>query len=92
MNVHKRCQKNVANNCGINTKQMAEILNQIGISPDKHTPRRSKYSNQSCSGSSGDGLSVMGGSDTTGSTGGSTVGGSSVSGDNGDESAEDNGK
>ncbi|KAK9745755.1 Phorbol esters/diacylglycerol binding domain (C1 domain) [Popillia japonica] len=43
LNVHKRCQKNVANNCGINTKQMAEILNKIGVSPDKQTPRRSKY-------------------------------------------------
>lgn len=32
MNVHKRCQKNVANNCGINTKQMAEILSGMGIS------------------------------------------------------------
>uniref|UniRef100_A0AAR5QD77 protein kinase C n=1 Tax=Dendroctonus ponderosae TaxID=77166 RepID=A0AAR5QD77_DENPD len=30
LNVHKRCQKNVANNCGINTKQMAEILSEIG--------------------------------------------------------------
>ncbi|XP_055708422.1 protein kinase C [Phlebotomus papatasi] len=47
MNVHKRCQKNVANNCGINTKQMAEILNEMGISPDKQAPpRRSKYLNQ----------------------------------------------
>ena len=42
MNVHKRCQKNVANNCGINTKQMAEVLNAIGISPDTNTPRKSK--------------------------------------------------
>ncbi|KPJ17069.1 Protein kinase C epsilon type [Papilio machaon] len=43
MNVHKRCQKNVANNCGINTKQMAEILNEMGISPDKNPrPRPSK--------------------------------------------------
>lgn len=33
MNVHKRCQKNVANNCGINTKAMAEILSEMGISP-----------------------------------------------------------
>lgn len=32
LNVHKRCQKNVANNCGINTKQMAEILAAMGIS------------------------------------------------------------
>jgi len=35
MNVHKRCQKNVANNCGINTKDMAAVLNQLGISGDK---------------------------------------------------------
>ncbi|OXU21603.1 hypothetical protein TSAR_005003 [Trichomalopsis sarcophagae] len=35
MNVHKRCQKNVANNCGINMKAMAEVLSTIGISPDK---------------------------------------------------------
>jgi hypothetical protein len=42
MNVHKRCQKNVANNCGINTKQMAEILSAMGISTYKLTPKRSK--------------------------------------------------
>ncbi|XP_060520521.1 protein kinase C [Cylas formicarius] len=56
LNVHKRCQKNVANNCGINTKQMAEILTAIGkppdnpprlvllgVSPDSKTPiRKSK--------------------------------------------------
>jgi len=35
MNVHKRCQKNVANNCGINTKDMANVLNELGISGDK---------------------------------------------------------
>ncbi|CAH2236765.1 jg14258 [Pararge aegeria aegeria] len=46
MNVHKRCQKNVANNCGINTKAMAAILNEMGISPDKNPrPRASKYLN-----------------------------------------------
>ncbi|XP_015585252.1 protein kinase C isoform X2 [Cephus cinctus] len=44
MNVHKRCQKNVANNCGINTKAMAEILSEMGISPDKPTkPPRFSY-------------------------------------------------
>lgn len=54
MNVHKRCQKNVANNCGINTKQMAAILNEMGISPDKQgAPRRSKYMNQAPGESSG---------------------------------------
>ncbi|XP_074655655.1 calcium-independent protein kinase C-like isoform X2 [Tubulanus polymorphus] len=35
MNVHKRCQKNVPNNCGINTKEMSAIMQQLGISGDK---------------------------------------------------------
>ncbi|XP_015185036.1 PREDICTED: protein kinase C isoform X2 [Polistes dominula] len=35
INIHKRCQKNVANNCGTNTKAMAEILSAMNISPDK---------------------------------------------------------
>ncbi|XP_015439794.1 PREDICTED: protein kinase C isoform X2 [Dufourea novaeangliae] len=41
INVHKRCQKNVANNCGIDTKAMADILNEMKISPDKQikTPK-----------------------------------------------------
>ena len=34
MNVHKRCQKNVANNCGIDTKRMAEILNELGVTKE----------------------------------------------------------
>lgn len=42
LNVHKRCQKNVANNCGINTKIMAEILTKIGVSPDKQQQQRTK--------------------------------------------------
>ena len=43
MNVHKRCQKNVANNCGINTKEMAEILNAIGVNT-KINQRKKKVS------------------------------------------------
>lgn len=41
MNVHKRCQKNVANNCGINMKEMADVLIKIGVSPGQpnKTPR-----------------------------------------------------
>ena len=35
MNVHKRCQKNVPNNCGINTKDMAVALQELGIRVDK---------------------------------------------------------
>lgn len=42
MNVHKRCQKNVANNCGINVRQMADILNAMGISGDKLSKRKKK--------------------------------------------------
>lgn len=37
MNVHKRCQGNVSNNCGINTKKFGEILVDLGISGDKLT-------------------------------------------------------
>ena len=44
MNVHKRCQKNVANNCGINTKQMAEILSGMGISTASLNVRKKKPS------------------------------------------------
>jgi novel protein kinase C epsilon type len=50
MNIHRRCEENVANNCGINTKQLAELLNDLGITMDKSTPpRRSKYINPSAS-------------------------------------------
>lgn len=53
--MHKRCQKNVANNCGINTKEMAEILNEIGILPDKQgLPRSSKYLNKAQSEAAGE--------------------------------------
>ncbi|XP_076442958.1 calcium-independent protein kinase C-like isoform X1 [Babylonia areolata] len=31
MNIHKRCQRNVANNCGTNTRHMAQILQEIGF-------------------------------------------------------------
>lgn len=63
MNVHKRCQKNVANNCGINTKQMAEILSEMGIITDK-PPRKSKYMNQGGDGSTERSESACGDSDT----------------------------
>lgn len=35
LNVHKRCQRNVANTCGIDAKEMAKILATMGISGDK---------------------------------------------------------
>lgn len=50
MKIHRRCEENVANNCGINTKELAAILNEMGITMDKSTPpRRSKYMNASTS-------------------------------------------
>ncbi|XP_078035168.1 protein kinase C [Augochlora pura] len=48
-NVHKRCQKNVANNCGIDTKAMADVLSEMKISPDKHTKYpKSNYKITTC--------------------------------------------
>ncbi|KAK3591279.1 hypothetical protein CHS0354_004327 [Potamilus streckersoni] len=44
MNVHKRCQKNVANNCGINTRDMAQVLQEMGITGDKLSQRKKKPS------------------------------------------------
>uniref|UniRef100_A0A336LXQ1 protein kinase C n=1 Tax=Culicoides sonorensis TaxID=179676 RepID=A0A336LXQ1_CULSO len=44
MNIHRRCQENVANNCGINTKQLAEILSEMGITMDKTPPRKTRRS------------------------------------------------
>lgn len=31
MNVHHRCHKRVPNNCGLNTKDMATVLKEIGF-------------------------------------------------------------
>ena len=41
-NVHKRCQRNVANNCGINARQLADILNDMGMKPHKLTGESKK--------------------------------------------------
>lgn len=42
MNVHKRCQKNVANNCGINPKQIATLLQELGISDNASLAKSEK--------------------------------------------------
>ncbi|VBB35578.1 unnamed protein product, partial [Acanthocheilonema viteae] len=36
------CQRNVANNCGINAKQMALELAQLGLTGDKMSIRHKK--------------------------------------------------
>lgn len=56
MNVHKRCQKNVANNCGIDTKKMAALLSEMGINPDKQVPMRNRSSHVAGSGVCSSGL------------------------------------
>ena len=35
MDVHKRCHKNVANNCGVNPKEMADVLKGMGLTGNK---------------------------------------------------------
>ncbi|XP_071478681.1 LOW QUALITY PROTEIN: calcium-independent protein kinase C-like [Diadema antillarum] len=42
MNVHKRCSRNVANNCGVNNKEMADILREMGVTGDKLSIKRKK--------------------------------------------------
>lgn len=37
MNVHKRCQKNVPNSCGLDTKAMSEILKTINFCANKQS-------------------------------------------------------
>lgn len=44
MNVHKRCQKNVANNCGIDVKQLSAILAAMGIRPQNEAKRKKSVS------------------------------------------------
>ncbi|XP_067941966.1 calcium-independent protein kinase C-like [Watersipora subatra] len=48
MNVHHRCHKNVPNNCGLNTKDMAAILKEIGFttSPGRKKPLAALKSQQ----------------------------------------------
>uniref|UniRef100_A0AAZ3SB68 non-specific serine/threonine protein kinase n=1 Tax=Oncorhynchus tshawytscha TaxID=74940 RepID=A0AAZ3SB68_ONCTS len=35
MNVHKRCESNVAPNCGVDAKGIAKVLAEMGVTPEK---------------------------------------------------------
>uniref|UniRef100_A0A9J7YQP0 protein kinase C n=1 Tax=Cyprinus carpio carpio TaxID=630221 RepID=A0A9J7YQP0_CYPCA len=35
MNVHKRCESNVAPNCGVDARGIAKVLSDLGVTPDK---------------------------------------------------------
>lgn len=65
MNIHRRCQENVANNCGINTKQLAELLTEMGITPQSTPPRRSKYVNNQAAADSSSSGGDRGGDDNS---------------------------
>jgi len=41
MNVHKRCEKNVANNCSTKTKDLALMLKELGLLAGK-APQNAK--------------------------------------------------
>ncbi|XP_076152482.1 protein kinase C epsilon type isoform X1 [Alosa pseudoharengus] len=45
MNVHRRCESNVAPNCGVDARGLAKVLSDLGVTPDKisnSTQRRKK--------------------------------------------------
>ncbi|XP_075899163.1 protein kinase C epsilon type-like [Nelusetta ayraudi] len=35
VNVHRRCEKNVAPNCGVDARGIAKVLSDLGVTPDK---------------------------------------------------------
>ncbi|KAL4641202.1 protein kinase C epsilon type isoform X1 [Arapaima gigas] len=35
MNVHRRCESNVAPNCGVDARGIAKVLSDLGVTPDK---------------------------------------------------------
>lgn len=37
MNVHRRCESNVAPNCGVDARGIAKVLADLGVTPDKIT-------------------------------------------------------
>lgn len=48
MNVHRRCETNVAPNCGVDARGIAKVLADLGVTPDKITnsgQRRKKVGN-----------------------------------------------
>ncbi|XP_026078479.1 protein kinase C epsilon type-like isoform X3 [Carassius auratus] len=45
MNVHRRCESNVAPSCGVDARKIAKVLSDLGVTPDKisnTTQRRKK--------------------------------------------------
>uniref|UniRef100_A0A3Q3RUI5 Protein kinase C n=1 Tax=Mastacembelus armatus TaxID=205130 RepID=A0A3Q3RUI5_9TELE len=49
MNVHRRCETNVAPNCGVDARGIAKVLSDLGVTPDKisNTAQRRRKNGQS---------------------------------------------
>lgn len=51
MNVHRRCETNVAPNCGVDARGIAKVLSDLGVTPDKISntaQRRRKVTSRPC--------------------------------------------
>jgi novel protein kinase C epsilon type len=51
INVHKRCERNVPHNCGINSKDLAKVMEEMGVTPDQLKGKCSTVSRRSTVGS-----------------------------------------
>uniref|UniRef100_A0A3Q2V9E4 protein kinase C n=2 Tax=Haplochromini TaxID=319058 RepID=A0A3Q2V9E4_HAPBU len=49
MNVHRRCETNVAPNCGVDARGIAKVLSDLGVTPDKisNTAQRRRKNGES---------------------------------------------
>jgi len=47
LNVHRRCERNVPHNCGINQKDLSQALKDMGVTADKLRPKPSVSSRRS---------------------------------------------
>uniref|UniRef100_A0A8C4IEM6 Protein kinase C n=1 Tax=Dicentrarchus labrax TaxID=13489 RepID=A0A8C4IEM6_DICLA len=73
MNVHRRCETNVAPNCGVDARGIAKVLSDLGVTPDKISntaQRRRKQGPQHTSSSSSSSSSTTSSSSTSSSTAG----------------------
>ncbi|XP_033105391.1 protein kinase C epsilon type-like isoform X2 [Anneissia japonica] len=46
MNVHKRCKKNVANSCGVDSKKLGQVLIEIGLTSDQLSHKKKGFNAQ----------------------------------------------
>uniref|UniRef100_A0A3Q3IYA6 Protein kinase C n=1 Tax=Monopterus albus TaxID=43700 RepID=A0A3Q3IYA6_MONAL len=68
MNVHRRCETNVAPNCGVDARGIAKVLSDLGVTPDKisNTAQRRRKGPQDSFSSSSSSSTTSSSSSTTG--------------------------